>query len=166
MNYFKLLQIEQKYNINLKDLEHHYLQSLNKFHPDRAKTEQQKVEFLKYAIDINNAYNILKNEVKRAVYILSLHNIDIENAEIKNKFPTHILDRIWENFEYAEDTEEIETLNKFKNQKLEEKQNIILKITTALAKKELQKAAQHTIELKYFTNIIDNINTKIKNVID
>lgn len=85
------MQIEQKFNIDKIDLMSRFatLQSVN--HPDHSLASHAK------ALDITNAYETLKEEIKRGQAILDIYNIDINTIAIPSEFFTTIIDIDLEN---------------------------------------------------------------------
>lgn len=88
-NFFKLLNLEQKFEIDYKQLDKNYTQLQQIFHPDKQinKNKLEKIFALEYAIKINEAYNILKDDKKRAEYLLFLEGIIINQEDGNNINP-------------------------------------------------------------------------------
>lgn len=83
MNYFQLFDIEVGFNIDLNLLSDTY-QSLQKaVHPDKfahASSQEQLLAVQKSA-EINDAYQTLKQPLKRAEYLLTLRGVDLPNEQ-------------------------------------------------------------------------------------
>ncbi|MGE0753569.1 MAG: Fe-S protein assembly co-chaperone HscB, partial [Alphaproteobacteria bacterium] len=77
MNYFKLLGIGPAYEIGYEELEQAYFAAQRQYHPDRfaGKPETERSEAMQRSVDINNAYNVLKNPLLRARYLLRQQGI-------------------------------------------------------------------------------------------
>jgi len=164
MNYFELLDIPQKYDFELQILEQKYFALLSKFHPDRAKSADEKTNFLSSSMEINNAYKTLKDELGRAKHLLLINGIDIDDANIKNKFPAQYLAKIWQDFEFIDDSDNLQELQNFRDQKMTEKQYIVKELIEAFSEKITSAATLSALMLRYTLNIIENVNLKIKNV--
>ncbi|MFM7853251.1 MAG: Fe-S protein assembly co-chaperone HscB, partial [Flammeovirgaceae bacterium] len=54
-----------------------YFAKQRQFHPDNAKNDKQRFEFLQISADINTAYHILKSPENRLYYLLKLQGVDI-----------------------------------------------------------------------------------------
>lgn len=78
MNYFQIFAFEDSFSIDLAKLSQVY-QSLQKtVHPDRfahASSQEQLIAVKKSTL-INDAYQTLKDPIKRADYMLTLRNIE------------------------------------------------------------------------------------------
>ncbi len=88
-NFFILLNIPQEFEIDFERLEKNYVKLQQLFHPDKQvnKTKAEKLFALELAAKINKAYGVLKDDKKRAEYLLSLHGIIINQEEGNNIDP-------------------------------------------------------------------------------
>lgn len=83
MNYFQLFDIEVHFDVDLNQLSQTYQTLQKKVHPDKfahASSQEQLLAVQKSA-EINDAYQILKNPLKRAEYILVLRGVDLPNEQ-------------------------------------------------------------------------------------
>lgn len=163
MNHFKLLSLEEKYDINLQKLDKHYFTALAKYHPDKARNSDEKNHFLSISIDINKTYSTLKDDLKRAEYLLNIKGININNSESRNSLSSAKLKFIWNELEQLENIEELDKLEEFLVCKEKAKKDLITHLSQAFENKNLKEALDLTISLKYLTNLIENIKLKIKN---
>ena len=161
-DYFKLLSIERKYDIDLKKLDQEYFAMQIKYHPDRAIDKIQKQENLSISIDVNKAYNILKDDLKRAEYILLLNGLNIADPSVRTNISDLELQNIWNELEILENIEDLIILENFYNQKILKKNKLIATLTNEFEQKKLQDALDSTIKLKYLNNLIENIQLKIR----
>ncbi len=100
LNYFALFNLELSFNVNLNQLKSKYFALQQQFHPDclldQLKSNQfnanelnqltQLIEIL--STYINEAYNILKQPLLRAIALLQLNNIqfDLANQQLPHEF--------------------------------------------------------------------------------
>ena len=92
MNYFQLFAIEQSFNVDLSQLSKTYQNLQKAVHPDKfahASNQEQLLAVQKSA-EINDAYQILKQPLKRAEYLLTLRSVDMPNEQQSFK-DTHFL---------------------------------------------------------------------------
>ena len=76
-NYFEIFNLSAKYNLNLTQLEEGYKAILKSIHPDRfinASDNEKNLAMIK-STQVNDAYQTLKNPIRRAQYILELNQI-------------------------------------------------------------------------------------------
>lgn len=83
MNYFQLFDIKASFDIDLTQLSQTYQTLQKAVHPDRfahASSQDQLLAVQKSA-EINDAYQTLKQPLKRAGYILILRGVDLPNEQ-------------------------------------------------------------------------------------
>ncbi|MCE3255100.1 MAG: hscB [Rickettsiaceae bacterium] len=152
LNHFEKFNLPTSFQIDEEKLENQYLKLQQQFHPDVTK-DQTESEI--NSILINQAYQILKNPLKRVIYFLQLQNMDIEDEKCSVKpaqetliFVMNLREEILENQNDQAAINEIK--QKIKNLISEE----MPKITELLAKNNFQEAAQMLIKMKYLDKII------------
>ncbi len=74
-----MLGVPRKFHLDGGELETRYLTLQKETHPDRfAKAlPRERLEAVVRNTELNDAYKVLKNEVKRAEYLLKLEGIDL-----------------------------------------------------------------------------------------
>lgn len=77
MNYFELLNTNSAFEVDLAALEKAYFAVQRQYHPDRfaGKAEAERMTAMQRSVDANDAYNTLKDPLKRARYLLKLQDI-------------------------------------------------------------------------------------------
>jgi molecular chaperone HscB len=78
-DHFEVLGIPRAYHLDAADLEARYHALQKETHPDRfAKAlPRERMEAVVRNTELNDAYKVLKNDIKRAEYILKLEGVDI-----------------------------------------------------------------------------------------
>lgn len=98
-DYFELLGCERSFDVNQDLLHDNYIKLLQSFHPDKQvnKLQVEKDLAAQISLKINEAYKVLRDEVKRAEYLLSLegHNIS-NNKDNYIDYDTEMLNEIME----------------------------------------------------------------------
>jgi len=84
LNYFQIFAIDVKFTLDLKQLAQVYQTLQKTVHPDRFAngSEQEKLLAVKKSTLINDAYQTLKNPIKRAEYMLLLRNVKMPNEQV------------------------------------------------------------------------------------
>ena len=83
-NHFEVLGFSPTYFIDRAELEARYREQQRHSHPDRFSRApvSERAQVLQRATDLNDAYRVLKNDIRRAEYLLTLHGIELsEEAE-------------------------------------------------------------------------------------
>lgn len=83
---FEIFNIEINFNIDHISLMKKFAELQKQHHPDLPNSNQSK------ALDITNAFEILKNEIKRGQAILEAFEIDMNSVQIPQDFFVLIID--------------------------------------------------------------------------
>jgi len=162
MNYFKLLDITQKYDLDLNLLKAQYLNKQKTHHPDRAKNDAKRKEYITISMDINKAYKILKDDYLRAEYLLELLGQKFDDKSLKNLLSTKYLEEIMYWHELVDEHDQPLKLNNIMQERLAEEKKIKLELIKSFAISDITKSLDLTIRLKYLTNLVRNIRSKIQ----
>lgn len=106
MDYFTLFQLPIDYQIDNSLLAPRYQELQRKFHPDRFANapESQRLQAMQQAATINDAYQTLKNPLRRAEYLLSLKGIDVRDEQHTMRDTAFLMQQL----ELREELDEIE----------------------------------------------------------
>ena len=146
-NFFELLGIERNFEIDQEALYQNFLELQKLLHPDKliSKSHIEKLVAMEYAAKLNQAYETLKDNKKRAEYLLFLKNVFINRESDNNvKADPMMLNDI---LELSEDPN-IELIASMK----EECWRIFKE---NYSKENLEEAAQAMIKLQYLNKIIE-----------
>jgi len=162
MNHFKLLDLEQQYDLDLSTLQKQYLAKQALYHPDRAPSEGERTQNLDISMQLNAAYNILKDDYMRAEYLLTLLGQKFDDRVLKDALNVEELEALMASHEELDAMELLLDLQALKGAKIKEKTKMIQALTDCFVQNNLTKALEITIGLKYLTNLVKNIEFKIK----
>ncbi len=142
-NYFELLNLPQKFEIDKKQLFKNYIQLQQLFHPDKLvnKSSAERILGAKNSANLNNAYQVLSDDKKRAEHLLLLNNIIVNKDDSNVKPDVSMLAEIMELSEYP---------NKAKIAILKHE---CIEIFRNNYHDNIQKAAQAIIKLQYLTKL-------------
>ena len=78
-DYFNLLNVSPAYALDLQALEKAYFTQQRLYHPDRfvGKPDAERLAAMGRSVDINKAYQLLKNPLSRAQYLLHSQGIEV-----------------------------------------------------------------------------------------
>ncbi len=160
-NYFNMLNLEQKFNINKEELYQNYIKLQQVFHPDKVinKPHAEKMQALELAATLNKAYQTLSDDKLRAEYLLSLNNIHINREETNfNADPSMLNDMLELSEEVMEvDFDELKSIRERVNQQSED---CWIEFKAKYAKNNFEDAAHAMIKLQYLNKIIDQLNSR------
>ncbi len=140
------------FNIDKQKLFNNYLLLQKQYHPDNAANQRESINFSHFASIGNNAYTTLENDLERAIYLLRLNNINLDNYKLDQT----LLAPIWQEYEKAEELQKTELLESFYIEKLAQLKTISANLDE-LFQRNIQEAAKQTMIFKYITNLVDKI---------
>lgn len=155
LNHFEKFNFEPSFQIDEIELEARYLELQQQFHPDVV---DDKIEAEINSILINQAYKILKNPLKRAIYLLQLQGINIDdefNVEKPSQDILLLIMKLREDIlENKNDLEKIKELKQKIANLLGDEMELI---SNLLAKKQHKLATQNLIKAKYLDKILQDL---------
>ncbi|MDK9720921.1 MAG: Fe-S protein assembly co-chaperone HscB [Rhodospirillales bacterium] len=83
LDHFQRLGMMPGFDVDLSELERHYFGFQRRLHPDRfaGKSGKEKLHSQQQAMALNEAYETLKDPLKRAVYLLKLKGRKLDDAD-------------------------------------------------------------------------------------
>lgn len=147
---------QSSFTPDLQTLRKEYLQLQAKAHPDLAAPEQKRQAEATSAT-INEAYRTLQDPLRRARYLLSLQDVDLEDDSMKLS-ENALLMEVMEAREAVEDVESEEELGPLKQENQERIDESVQALEQCFASGDLQGAAHHAIRLRYWKNIEESIH--------
>jgi|CXWL01.1.fsa_nt_gi molecular chaperone HscB len=151
---FEIFSITPVFDIDITRLEAEYFKAQRQYHPDRfvGKPAGERNQALQKSMDINHAYETLKNPLTRAQHLLQLQGIivgtDADTIKPSNALLMEVIE-LREQLEEGKKLEQISELHK----------NSLLDISKYYANKEWQKIAQETLRLGYIVKMVEDKKT-------
>ena len=148
-NYFKLFKIEQSVKVDTNILEKKYFELQKEFHPDKYVNagDYEKRLSLQITSYINEAYETLKNDYLKSIYLLKVEGFEVGDQNKTISDPGFLMHQM----ELREESEKI-VLNK----NPEELKNFSLKI------EKLKNECLLNFNKKYEEKMYNDASTKIK----
>ncbi len=154
MDYFYLINIPASFDIDLGTLEIEYFKAQRQYHPDKfvGKSADKRNEALHKSMDINEAYDVLKNPLKRAQHLLERQGIIVGTDADTVKPNNDVLMEIMELRENEPTRDMLEVL--------------VAKSQMAVAEhyknSKFMEMAQEVIRLGYLSKILDEKKRIVK----
>lgn len=148
-NYFQLFEIEKSVFIDFNVLEEKYLELQKEFHPDKYvnASDQEKRISLQITSYINEAYNTLKNDYLKSIYLLKIEGYKLEDQNNTISDSVFLMHQM-------ELREEFEKIKINKNPK--EHKNLCIKI------KELKNKCLEKFRINYEKKLYKDASEQIK----
>jgi len=153
-NYFEIFSLPVSANLDLEDLEQKYLNFQKEFHPDKSSSSD-----IEKSIAVNEAFDVLKNNLSRVSHILQLNGIDLEDDTKSPKVDYATLTEVLEIRETIPEKnfEQIEILKKELNKKIK---SLISQTILKIDEKNFLEAAQILIKAKYFDKTLQDLKKR------
>ena len=157
-NFFDTFNLPVLFNIDIDMLNHQYRTLQKTIHPDRFvnATDAEKKQSLQKSTQINDAYQVLKDPIKRASHIISLHQVLKDNT-----LPPDFLMQQMEWEEEFETINDLEQVQLFSDKIDGEKKMLMDLLAIDLDEKKDWESATNIIgKLKFITNLFLRIQQK------
>ncbi|KUI99978.1 co-chaperone HscB [Vibrio sp. MEBiC08052] len=96
MNYFELFGLPTQFDLDGSLLSSQFRELQKNFHPDNfaIASERERLIAVQKASEINDAYQTLKNDIRRAEYLLMLHGIDLRSEQQTMQDPEFLMEQM------------------------------------------------------------------------
>ena len=162
-DYFTLLSLPRRYDIDREALTRHYHRLQQTVHPDRfaSASAQEKRYSMQAASLINQAYQTLRSDIDRASYLLSLQGITL-NTETDTHVDT---DFLMLQMEYRESLQQLgeqpdplEAAEQLRNTLRRDEQALQSEVAAALAEQQWQAARDGIRKWQFFAKLQADLN--------
>jgi molecular chaperone HscB len=169
MDHFELFGITQQFDLNVAALSTQFRDLQRQFHPDKYATasERDRLLAVQKAAQINDAFQVLKQPISRAEYLLFLKGIDIRNEQSTMQDPIFLMEQM----ELREALEDIELSSDPESELLDFDKKVsqlyqlhLREMVQALTDNTLENAAICIRKLKFIAklqNEIEQIEEKL-----
>jgi molecular chaperone HscB len=160
-NHFALFQLPQRFAIDLTALEKAYHGVQNQAHPDKfaQATGAEKRVAMQWATRANEAYQTLKNPLKRASYLCELNGVDLETESNTAMPPAFLMQQMeWrEELDDAKAGKDIAVLEQIDGALRSAKKEAVARIETLLDADDFAGAAQLVRQLMFLEKFGEEI---------
>lgn len=162
-NHFELFDLPVCFSIDLTVLERAYYEVQNQVHPDKfsVATDAEKRVAMQWATRANEAYQTLRNPLKRAAYLCELHGVDLQ-VESNTSMPREFLmqQMTWrEALEDARADRDESALGELESQLRDARTTLIEQIATQLDSADVASAALQVRKLMFVEKFGEEITS-------
>lgn len=161
-NHFTLFQLPQRFAVDLTALEKAYHDVQNQAHPDRfaQATGAEKRVAMQWATRANEAYQTLKNPLRRAVHLCELNGIDVETESNTAMSPAFLMQQMeWrEELDDAKAGKDIAVLEQLDGGWRNVRKDTVARIETLLDQADFAGAAQLVSQLMFLEKFGEEIS--------
>ncbi|MBV8625731.1 MAG: Fe-S protein assembly co-chaperone HscB [Herbaspirillum sp.] len=152
-NHYDLFQLPQRFAVDTKALEQAYHRVQGQAHPDKFAhaSDAEKRVAMQWATRANEAYQTLKNPLKRARYLCELHGVDLQTESNTAMAPGFLMQQMeWrETLDEAKSGKDIDALEQLNAELLSEKKAEIARIEALLDADDYAGASQLVRQLMF-----------------
>jgi molecular chaperone HscB len=155
-NYFELFQLPVTFSIDLDDLASRYFELQKISHPDRyvGSSDQEQRLAVQWAMQINEAYQNLRDPLKRAIYLLKQSGVDlVENPQMNPAFLIEQIEFREEIDSIEDDSEGAEQLDQLIQSISQQIAELQQQFVTAYGAGKLDQAQQGVYEMQFMAKL-------------
>ncbi len=163
MNAFNLFTLPQTFALDLDALERKYLELSQQYHPDLIPpgNTREKLEATLKTADLNEAYDILKNPLKRGYHLLNILDPNLKaDQEQTIKDPT-LLREAMEDREALENTSTLDMIEDIIEQTKFKKERTYRIIQQAFGTQNLKEAQLALYRYRYYDKVLTDATKKL-----
>ncbi len=162
MNHFELFGLSSQFELDDSLLSSQFRELQRLFHPDKfaSGSEQERLLAVQKAAQINDAYQILKDPVTRAEYLLFLQGIELRDEQQTMQDPQFLMQQmeLREELEVISDSMDAEVLLGDFEQKVQFLyKDLLQEVATLLAEENWPSAAIEVRKLKFIIKLQQEI---------
>ena len=162
LDHFRRLGLEPDFDVDVDIVEKRYLGFQRAIHPDRFATKPAKERAFaeRQAVALNEAYETLKDPLRRAAYLLRLNGIDAAVSKDETVRDPDLLMEAMEAREALMDANSIDKVEKLQAKAGADAIAILSDLSKAFASDDLKAANHLTTRLKYLRKYLEETRTR------
>jgi molecular chaperone HscB len=162
LDHFRRLGLEPDFDVDLDIVEKRYLGFQRAIHPDRfaAKPAKDRALAERQAVALNEAYEILKDPLRRAAYLLSLKGLDAAVSKDETVRDPELLMEAMEAREALSEAGSVDQVEKLQAKAGADAIAILSDLSKAFAADDLKTANRLTTRLKYLRKYLEETRTR------
>ncbi len=168
-NYFELFGFPESFEIDLEKLASKYRAFQTALHPDRfvnASDQERRLSVQSTAF-VNEAYDTLKNDLKRAHYLLKLKDIKFD-ADTETSNDTEFLMQQMELHERIEALDGLHNplaaLEKLNKEFKQHQAQLFSQFADQFAQEDLNAAKDSALKLQFYERLTNTIRKKLEKI--
>ncbi|HHB92058.1 MAG TPA: Fe-S protein assembly co-chaperone HscB [Thioploca sp.] len=155
-NYFTIFGLPQSFDVDIHKLSAYYRDLQRVVHPDKFinAPERERRLAMQKAVQINEAFQTLKDPLKCGLYLLQLHGIDTDNdPQMEAEFLMMQMELYEQLHNIKQQSNPIDSINDFLQKLKHEQQQLIKLLSKQFTQKDYQFARDNIYKLQFFTKL-------------
>jgi molecular chaperone HscB len=162
VDHFVRLGLEVSFDVDTAALDRHYFKLQRTFHPDRfaTKSAKEKAYSLQQTTSLNEAYETLKDPMKRAFYLLALAGHEVPGQEGQTVSDPELLMEAMEMRESLSEAESADQVDEMVSGVQTQIKGCIEALSSAFGSDDADRAATQALRLKYLTKLAEEARVR------
>jgi len=162
IDHFTRLGLKPGFEIDQADLQRKYFAFQRSFHPDRfaAKSPKERALSMQHATSLNEAYDVLKDTLKRAEYLITLSGGAEDETGCTTVDDPVLLIEAMELREELADADTVDAVTGLVTRAQSDIDECVAELKAAFAKNDIETAARRAIRLKYLAKLMGEARHK------
>ena len=160
-NHFELFQMPVMFEIDTQQLDAAYREVQGRVHPDKfvTATDAEKRVAMQWATRANEAYQTLKNPLKRAMYLCEMNGVDLATESNTHMPAAFLMQQIeWrEALDEARDTKNQSALEQLENELIQKRALLLSLVTHHLTAAQHNDAVEQVRQLMFVEKFGDEV---------
>lgn len=159
-NHFECLGLVASVSLDREVLEEKYFELARKWHPDRfvSASESERSRAQRQAAQLNEAYRVLRDPLRRAEYLVFLGGINLDSSDPKRGAPAPSAAFLAQMLDFRDAIEEGELEVQAALDSAEEHLEQCLNAATqALQERNTQAAADSLVQYRYYHRLVQEL---------
>ena len=160
-NHFELFQMPVMFEIDTQQLDAAYREVQGRVHPDKfvTATDAEKRVAMQWATRANEAYQTLKNPLKRAMYLCELNGVDLATESNTHRPTAFLMQQLeWrEALDEARDTKNQSALEQLENELIHKRGGLLSLMTQHLNAAQYNDAGEQVRQLMFVEKFGDEV---------
>ena len=169
-NHFELFHLPQQFTVDMKALDQAYREVQNQVHPDKfaSAPDAEKRVAMQWATRANEAYQTLKNPLRRAKYLCELHGVNLETESNTAMAPAFLMQQMeWrEALDDARADKDLAALEQLDDELGSAHRQQLDQIGAALDIQDFARAAQGVRQLMFLDKFGDEVAAAFDRITD
>lgn len=162
IDHFARLELPRRFDVDAADLDRRYFALQRQLHPDRfaSRSARERAVSQSQAVALNEAYEILKDPLSRAEYMLRLNGVDVNPDGCNTvRDPTLLMEQM-ERREALAEAATREAIEKIAAETRRELERGLATTAKAFEKHDLEAAEVEVTRLKYLSKLLDETRVR------
>ncbi len=160
-NYFELFDLAEGFDVDQEDLASKYRAFQNTLHPDRftGKSDQEQRISVRHTAFVNEAYSVLKSDLKRAHYLIRLHDAEFD-ADTEMSRDAEFLVQTMELHERVAGLDQAVALDELASELKQQQSELISRFSDEYAQGDLATAKDVALKLQFYERLTNQLKEK------